>query len=71
MRFENKRIYTEPDSIEKALHEYCTALDAISEGIPLLGAEYFSSLKDKLSELEKLGLYKGKTSWHIPVAAMG
>ena len=148
MRFENKRVYTEPDSIEKALHEYCTevekrfnpiciilygsrakgtftnasdidiivisnnfeqdflsrikdlidanissfpieplgytqsefeimlgsyritALDAISEGIPLFGAEYFNSLKDKLNELEKIGLYKGKNSWHIPVAAM-
>lgn len=48
-----------------------TALDAISEGIPLFGAEYFNSLKDKLSELEKIGLYKSKTSWHIPAAAMG
>ncbi|MDL5504047.1 MAG: hypothetical protein QSU88_12625, partial [Candidatus Methanoperedens sp.] len=45
-----------------------TALDAISEGIPLLDAEYFNSLKDKLNKLEKMGLYKGKKSWHIPVA---
>ena len=149
MRFENKRICTEPDAIKKALKEYCreielkfkpaciilygsraketftnlsdidiivisnnfeqdflsrikdlidantssfpieplgytenefetmlgscriTALDAVREGIPLSGEEYFNNLKKKLAQLERMGVYKGRSSWHIPAAAMG
>ena len=48
-----------------------TALDAVREGIPLSGEDYFNKLKNKLNALENLGLYKGKTSWHIPAAAIG
>lgn len=48
-----------------------TALDAVREGIPLSGEDYFNNLKNKLNELEKIGLYKGKASWHIPAAATG
>ncbi|MCZ7400608.1 MAG: nucleotidyltransferase domain-containing protein [Candidatus Methanoperedens sp.] len=149
MRFENKRICTEPDAIKEALNEYCkeiemrfkpvciilygsraketftnfsdidiivisnnfendflsrirdlidantsslpieplgytesefetmlgscriTALDAVREGIPLSGEDYFNKLKNKLNALENMGLYKGRTSWHIPAAAIG
>jgi len=149
MRFENKRICTEPDEIKEALKEYCreietkfkpvciilygsraketftnfsdidiivisnnfendflsrirdlieannssipieplgytesefetmlgscriTALDAVREGIPLSGEDYFNKLKKKLNALENMGLYKGRTSWHIPAAAIG
>jgi predicted nucleotidyltransferase len=48
-----------------------TALDAVREGIPLTGEDYFNKLKNKLNALVSLGLYKGKTSWHIPAAAIG
>jgi len=48
-----------------------TALDAVREGIPLSGEDYFNKLKNKLNALESLGLYKGRTSWHIPAAAIG
>jgi predicted nucleotidyltransferase len=48
-----------------------TALDAVHEGIPLSGEEYFNKLKSKLNALESMGLYKGRTSWHIPAAAIG
>jgi predicted nucleotidyltransferase len=47
-----------------------TALDAIHEGKPFFGEDYFNNLKKKLHELEKTGLYKGKTSWHLPSAAI-
>lgn len=144
MRFENKRIRTEPDAVKETLEEYCreiemkfkpvciilygsrakdtftnfsdidiivisnnfendflsrirdlisantssfpieplgytesefetmlgtcriTALDAVREGIPLSGEEYFNKLKKKLAALESMGLHKGRTSWHIP-----
>ncbi len=48
-----------------------TALDSIREGKPLFGEDYFNNLKKILQELEKIGLHKGKTSWHIPSAATG
>ncbi len=48
-----------------------TALDAVREGIPLYGEDYFNKLKNKLNALESIGLYKGKVSWHIPAAAIG
>ncbi len=48
-----------------------TVLDAVLEGMPLYGENYFNNLKNKLNELEKTGLYKGKASWHIPAAATG
>ena len=48
-----------------------TALDAVREGIPLSGEEYFNNLKKKLAQLERMGVYKGRSSWHIPAAAMG
>ncbi len=48
-----------------------TALDAVREGIPLSGEDYFNKLKNKLNALESVGLHKGKTSWHIPAAATG
>jgi predicted nucleotidyltransferase len=47
-----------------------TALDAVREGKPLFGEDYFNNLNNKLHEMEKFGLYKGKTSWHLPAAAM-
>jgi predicted nucleotidyltransferase len=47
-----------------------TALDAIHEGKPLFGEDYFNNLKKKLHEMEKFGLYKGKTSWHLLSAAI-
>jgi hypothetical protein len=36
----------------------------------LFGEDYFNNLNNKLHEMEKFGLYKGKTSWHLPAAAM-
>jgi predicted nucleotidyltransferase len=63
--------YTEAE-FETMLGSYrITALDAVREGIPLSGEEYFINLKKKLNQLERLGLYKDKTSWHIPAAAVG
>jgi predicted nucleotidyltransferase len=63
--------YTEAE-FEIMLGSYrITALDAVREGIPLSGEEYFINLKKKLNQLERLGLYKDKTSWHIPAAAVG
>ena len=47
-----------------------TALDSVSEGVALYGKDYFNHLKEKLGELEKKGIYKGKTSWHIPAGAV-
>ena len=48
-----------------------TALDAVREGVPLYGENYFNNLKNKLNELEITWFYKGKASWHIPAAAIG
>lgn len=63
--------YTEAE-FETMLELYrITALDAVREGIPLSGEEYFINLKKKLNVLERMGLFKDKTSWHIPAAAMG
>src|SRR3989304_10375832 len=47
-----------------------TALDAVAEGVALYGNDYFNHLKKKLGELEKKGIHKGKTSWHIPAGAV-
>jgi hypothetical protein len=30
-----------------------------------------SILEAKKEEMEKIGLYKGKTSWHLPSASIG
>jgi hypothetical protein len=43
-----------------------TPLDAVKEGVALYGEDYFNNLKKKLRELEKIGLHKGESSWHIP-----
>ncbi len=63
--------YTEAEF--ETMLESCriTALDAVREGIPLYGEDYFNKLKDKLNALESIGLYKGKASWHIPADATG
>ncbi len=63
--------YTEAEFETMLMAFRLTALDAVREGMPLYGENYFNNLKNKLSELEKIGLYKGKTSWHIPAAAIG
>src|SRR3972149_2359228 len=60
--------YTEAE-FETMLGSYrITALDAVREGIPLSGEEYFDNLKKKLAQLERMGVYKGRSSWHIPAA---
>lgn len=48
-----------------------TALDAVREGIPLFGEDYFGKLRMRLKELEKTGLHKGRVSWRIPAEASG
>lgn len=63
--------YTEAEFETMLMSFRLTALDAVREGVPLYGEDYFNGLKDKLNDLEKIGLYKGKASWHIPAAAMG
>jgi predicted nucleotidyltransferase len=47
-----------------------TALDAVKEGVAFFGEDYFDRLRIKLNELEKKGIYKGKTSWHVPAEAL-
>lgn len=61
--------YTEAEFETMMASFRLTALDAIREGVPLYGEVYFNNLKNKINELEKIGLYKGKASWHIPAAA--
>ncbi len=61
--------YTEAEFETMLVSFRLTALDAIREGVPLYGEDYFNNLKNKINELEKIGLYKGKASWHIPAAA--
>lgn len=63
--------YTEAEFETMLMSFRLTALDAVREGVPLYGDDYFNNLKNKLNELEKIGLYKGKASWHIPAAATG
>ncbi len=63
--------YTEAEFETMLMSFRITALDAVREGVPLYGENYFNNLKNKLTELEKTGLYKGKDSWHIPAAATG
>ncbi len=63
--------YTEAEFKTMLMAFRITALDAVREGVPLYGENYFNNLKNKLNELEKIGLYKGKASWHIPAAATG
>ncbi len=63
--------YTEAEFETMLMAFRITALDAVREGVPLCGENYFNNLKNKLTELEKTGLHKGKASWHIPTAATG
>jgi predicted nucleotidyltransferase len=58
--------YTEPEFTSMLESFRLTALDAVSEGIALYGEDYFNDLKERLGELKKRGVYKGKISWHVP-----
>ena len=58
--------YSEPEFETMLGSCRITALDAVREGIPLSGEDYFNKLKNKLNALESIGLYKGRTSCHIP-----
>ncbi len=60
--------YTEAEFETMLMSFRITALDAVCEGVPLYSENYFNNLKNKLNELEKIGLYKDKTSWRIPAA---
>ncbi len=62
--------YTESEFTNMLESFRLTALDAVSEGIALYGEDYFDHLKGRLDELGKRGIYKGKTSWHIPKEAV-
>ncbi len=62
--------YTESEFTNMLESFRLTALDAVSEGIALYGEDYFDHLKGRLGELGKKGIYKGKTSWHIPKEAV-
>ena len=50
--------YTEAEFETMLMAFRLTALDAVHEGVPLYGENYFNGLKNKLNELEKIGLYK-------------
>lgn len=63
--------YTEAEFEKMLLSCKITPLDAVKEGIALYGDDYFNNLKKKFIELEKIGLYKGERSWHIPAAVTG
>ncbi|VVB55425.1 Nucleotidyltransferase domain protein [uncultured archaeon] len=63
--------YTEAEFETMLVAFRLTALDAVHEGIPLYGEDYFNSLKKRLNELERMGLYKDNASWHIPAKALG
>src|SRR5574341_897165 len=58
--------YTEAEFETMLMAFRLTALDAVHEGIPLYGEDHFNSLKKRLNELERMGLYKDNASWHIP-----
>ncbi|MDW7726495.1 MAG: nucleotidyltransferase domain-containing protein [Candidatus Methanoperedens sp.] len=63
--------YTEAEFETMLLSCKITAPDAVQEGLPLYGEDYFNNLKHKFEELESFGLYKGEKSWHIPAVATG
>jgi len=62
--------YSEAEFISMLESFRLTALDSVSEGIALYGEDYFNHLKERLGELERMGVYKGKISWHIPAATV-
>lgn len=42
------------------------ALEAVKNGVPLVGEEFFAGLKKTLNEMEKKGLRKKKITWVTP-----
>ena len=52
--------YTEPEFTGMLESFRLTALDAVYEGKALYGEDYFNHLKERLGELERMGVYKGK-----------
>lgn len=56
-----------PAEFQRMLEDYSvTALDAVAQGLPLFGDEFFAASRAWLEEQERLGLTRGKTSWQLP-----
>jgi predicted nucleotidyltransferase len=62
--------YTESEFSDMFKSFRLTALDAIYEGVAIFGEDYFNHFKERLEEVMKRGIYKGKSSWHIATEAV-
>jgi len=57
-----------PQEFETMLRRgHVTALDAVSDGVPLYGDTYFQGLKDILEDMVQRGLHRTSCSWVLPV----
>ena len=57
-----------PREFEAMLRQgHVTALDAVSDGVPLYGDTYFQGLRDILEGMVRRGLRRTSCSWVLPV----
>lgn len=53
-----------PEEFERMIDDlHVTALDATTQGVPLLGGEYFAKLRRRTEALVAKGLRRGRGSW--------
>jgi len=57
--------YTEPEFEQMLDNLHVTALDCLSEGVPLHGKDYFERLRPKFNAYVERGLKKGKAAWYF------
>ena len=55
--------YTETEFEQMLENLHVTALDCMSEGVPLHGQDYFERLRPKFNAYVERGLKKGKAAW--------
>ena len=57
-----------PQEFEAMLRQgHVTALDAVSDGVPLYGETYFEGLREILEDMVRRGLHRTSCSWVLPV----
>lgn len=56
--------YTQAEFANMLESLHVTALEAVFRGVPLLGVEYFSSLKAQLDTMIAKGLRRGRVAWY-------
>jgi hypothetical protein len=45
---------------------HVTALDALADGVPVYGEDYFAALRGIFEDMVRLGLHRSTCSWVLP-----